>query len=127
MSQELEYRLLLTDIIIRLVGPGDPPPTSDHRIFVRKLLDFWASNPLGSFLNLLESQQVQSITSAVVNFLSAMALVNNGVREILPFVRYIAQFIDYEFTSIKAQNKGKGVVCAATWSAHFSFHSKSSC
>ena len=44
-----------------------------------------------------------------------MALVNGGVREILPFIRYIAQYIDFEFNSIKAQNKGKGVICAATW------------
>lgn len=58
---------------------------------------------------------VQSITDAVMNFLSALALINNGVREILPFVRYISQFIDFEFGAIKSQNKGKGVVCAATW------------
>jgi hypothetical protein len=48
-----------------------------------------------------------------------MALVNNGVKEILPFVRYIAQFIEYEFNSIKTQDKGQGVVCAATWLVHF--------
>ncbi|KAJ2916787.1 hypothetical protein MD484_g3640, partial [Candolleomyces efflorescens] len=59
--------------------------------------------------------RVQSITTAVVNFLSTMALINNGVREILPFVRYMAQFIDFEFNAIKAQDKGKGVICAATW------------
>ncbi|KIK67443.1 hypothetical protein GYMLUDRAFT_37565 [Collybiopsis luxurians FD-317 M1] len=57
----------------------------------------------------------QSISGQVVNFLSALALVNNGVREILPFVRYISQFIDFEFKNIQAQNRGKGVVCAATW------------
>jgi hypothetical protein len=50
-----------------------------------------------------------------MNFLSALALVNNGVREILPFIRYIAQFIDFEFNAIKSQDKGSGVVCAATW------------
>jgi hypothetical protein len=50
-----------------------------------------------------------------VNSLSALALINNGVREILPFVRYIAQFIDFEFNSIRSQDKGNGVVCAATW------------
>lgn len=50
-----------------------------------------------------------------MNFLSALSLVNTGVREILPFVRYISQFIDFEFNAIKAQNKGDGVVCAATW------------
>lgn len=50
-----------------------------------------------------------------MNFLSAVALVNNGVREILPFIRYIAQFVDFEFTSIKAKDEGRGVICAATW------------
>ncbi|KAF8070180.1 hypothetical protein FPV67DRAFT_1005656 [Lyophyllum atratum] len=57
----------------------------------------------------------QSVTGTVVNFLSALALINNGVREILPFVRYIAQFIDFEFNAIKRQDQGLGVVCAATW------------
>jgi len=50
-----------------------------------------------------------------MNFLSALALVNNGVREILPFIRYFAQFIDFEFAAIKSQDRGYGVVCAATW------------
>ncbi|KAJ4002022.1 hypothetical protein F5050DRAFT_1707724 [Lentinula boryana] len=57
----------------------------------------------------------QSISGSVVNFLSALALINNGVREILPFVRYISQFIDFEFKTIQSQNRGQGVVCAATW------------
>jgi hypothetical protein len=57
----------------------------------------------------------QSISSSIMNFLTAVSLVNNGVREILPFIRYISQFIDFEFSSIKKQDKGKGVVCAATW------------
>lgn len=50
-----------------------------------------------------------------MNFLSALSLVNNGIREILPFVRYISQFIDFEFAQIKRQDQGQGVVCAATW------------
>ncbi|KAG7449543.1 uncharacterized protein BT62DRAFT_590505 [Guyanagaster necrorhizus] len=58
---------------------------------------------------------VHSISNAIVNFMSALALVSNGAREILPFVRYISQFVDFEFDAIKAQNKGRGVVCAATW------------
>jgi hypothetical protein len=60
-------------------------------------------------------QNTQSIAGTLVNFLTALSLVNNGVREILPFVRYIAQFIDFEFNAIKRQDKGKGVVCASTW------------
>lgn len=50
-----------------------------------------------------------------MNLLSALALIDAGVREILPFIRYISQYIDFEFDSIKKQDKGKGVVCAATW------------
>ncbi|KAJ7783174.1 hypothetical protein B0H16DRAFT_1495701 [Mycena metata] len=57
----------------------------------------------------------QSIAGTVVNFLTALSMMNNGVREILPFVRYISQFIDFEFNAIKRQDQGQGVVCAATW------------
>ncbi|EKM80945.1 hypothetical protein AGABI1DRAFT_36737 [Agaricus bisporus var. burnettii JB137-S8] len=59
--------------------------------------------------------RTQSIAGAVMNFLTALSLVNNGVREILPIARYISRFIDFEFDQIKRQDKGKGVVCAATW------------
>ncbi|CAE6431160.1 unnamed protein product [Rhizoctonia solani] len=58
---------------------------------------------------------VNSISSALLNFLTAFGLFSNGVREMLPFIRYIAQFIDFEWSAIKAQDKGRGVVCAATW------------
>ena len=50
-----------------------------------------------------------------MNFLTALALIDNGVREILPFIRYISQYVDFEFNAIKGQDKGRGVVCAATW------------
>jgi sorbitol-specific phosphotransferase system component IIBC len=60
-------------------------------------------------------QRGQSISKTVVNFLTAMAAVNDGVREILPFIRYISQFIEFEFGTILAQDVGLGVVCAATW------------
>lgn len=59
--------------------------------------------------------KVSSISGALLNFLSAFALFSNGVREMLPFVRYIAQFIEFEWKAIKSQDKGRGVVCAATW------------
>jgi hypothetical protein len=64
---------------------------------------------------ILLQQDAQSISGTAINFLTALSLVNNGVREILPFVRYIAQFMDFEFDSIKKQDEGRGVVCAATW------------
>ena len=58
-----------------------------------------------------------------MNFLSALALINNGVREILPFIRYISQYVDFEFNAIRGQDKGKGVVCAATWYVKLSIRS----
>ncbi|KAG7098527.1 hypothetical protein E1B28_000466 [Marasmius oreades] len=58
---------------------------------------------------------VKSISNTAVNYLSAISLASSGVREILPFVRYMAQFIEFEFNAIKGQDKGQGVVCAATW------------
>ena len=65
-------------------------------------------------------QHAQSISGTIINFLTALSLVNDGVREVLPFIRYIAQFMDFEFNNIRAQDQGRGVVCAATWSALFS-------
>ena len=54
-----------------------------------------------------------------MNFLSALALIDNDVREILPFIRYISQYVDFEFNAIRGQDKGKVVVCAATWYVKF--------
>ena len=56
-----------------------------------------------------------SISGSAVNFLTALSMIHQGVREILPFVRYISQFLDFEFNAIKGQDRGRGVVCAATW------------
>ena len=58
----------------------------------------------------------QSIQNAALNFLTVIASFNDGVRELLPFIRYISQFIEFEFKTILGQNtEKKGVVCAATW------------
>lgn len=58
---------------------------------------------------------VPSVSQQVINFLSALSIMSGGIREILPFVRYIGQYIDFEWSAIQAQDQGKGVVCAATW------------
>jgi len=50
-----------------------------------------------------------------MNIVTAVGVINEGVREILPFARYIAQYIDFEFNAIKSQDQGKGVICTATW------------
>jgi hypothetical protein len=50
-----------------------------------------------------------------MSVLTTLGAMYEGVREILPFVRYFSQYIDFEFNTIKAQDRGKGVICAATW------------
>ncbi|KAI6026190.1 hypothetical protein BKA83DRAFT_4239900 [Pisolithus microcarpus] len=50
-----------------------------------------------------------------VYLLTAVSVLNEGVREILPFIRYLAQFVQMEWHSIHATDEGKGVVCCATW------------
>ncbi|KZT62059.1 hypothetical protein CALCODRAFT_463516 [Calocera cornea HHB12733] len=57
----------------------------------------------------------KSVSGTMMDFLTALALFTEGVREILPFIRYISQFVDMEFDDIAGQDQGKGVVCAATW------------
>jgi hypothetical protein len=63
----------------------------------------------------LSTQKCQSISHTVLTFLTTLAAVSEGVRELLPFVRYISQFVEFEFNTIKHQDQGKGVICAATW------------
>ncbi|KAI0630164.1 hypothetical protein C8Q77DRAFT_1039831, partial [Trametes polyzona] len=58
---------------------------------------------------------VPSIAHTVINFLTALSVANGGVREILPFVRYISQYIDSEWRMIQQADQGQGVICAATW------------
>jgi hypothetical protein len=56
-----------------------------------------------------------SVAHAIINFLTALSVANNGVAELLPFVRYISQYVDFEWGTIQKADQGKGVVCAATW------------
>ncbi|KAL1942067.1 hypothetical protein VTO73DRAFT_6597 [Trametes versicolor] len=58
---------------------------------------------------------VPSIAHTAINFLTALAVANGGVSEILPFVRYISQYLDAEWHMIQQADQGQGVVCAATW------------
>ncbi|KAH7888829.1 hypothetical protein F5I97DRAFT_1803057 [Phlebopus sp. FC_14] len=60
-------------------------------------------------------ETVASPSSALLNLLTALSVLNAGVREVLPFVRYVAQFVRTEWHAIKAADEGKGVVCCATW------------
>ena len=64
-------------------------------------------------IDLLEA--VECPGSTLLNLLTAISVLNEGVREILPFIRYIAQFVQTEWSMIKRADEGKGVVCTATW------------
>lgn len=66
-----------------------------------------------STLEYLDS--ADSVSNKVISFLAAIATIINGVQEILPFIRAISQSLELEFDAIKKQNKGHGVVYAATW------------
>lgn len=87
------------------------PPTDRMSV----LTYWWGLELLLPPPSLVYLANAQSVSGAVMNFLTALSLVNNGVREIMPLVRYMSQFIDFEFSQIKKQDQGKGVVCAATW------------
>ncbi|KAG0011622.1 hypothetical protein BGZ80_000550 [Entomortierella chlamydospora] len=54
----------------------------------------------------------QDVSSAFLGFLGSVGLV---VPSIVPFLGYIAAYVGLEFTLIKAQNEGKGVILASTW------------
>ncbi|KAF9071709.1 hypothetical protein BDP27DRAFT_1382352 [Rhodocollybia butyracea] len=90
---------------------GIHPPTDRMSVITY----WWGLEVLLPPPSLVYLKSAHSVSGAVINFLSAVAMINTGVREILPFIRYISQFIDFEFNTIMSQNKGRGVVCAATW------------
>ncbi|KAF8976173.1 hypothetical protein BGZ46_008484 [Entomortierella lignicola] len=54
----------------------------------------------------------QDVSTAFLGFLGSVGLV---VPSIVPFLGYIAAYVGLEFTLIKAQNEGKGVILASTW------------
>ncbi|KAF9349193.1 hypothetical protein BGX26_012502 [Mortierella sp. AD094] len=54
----------------------------------------------------------QDVSSAFLGFLGSVGLI---VPSIVPFLGYIAAYVGLEFTLIKAQNEGKGVILASTW------------
>lgn len=56
----------------------------------------------------------RSVSSAVFTILTTMAI-TGGIPELLPFIRYLSSFVDMEFTAIRSQDKGQGVILAATW------------
>ncbi|GAA5859448.1 hypothetical protein JCM8547_006828 [Rhodosporidiobolus lusitaniae] len=59
-------------------------------------------------------QSVASVQQSFFTFLQAFVAAG-GAPELAPFVRYISSYADMEWKAIQAQNRGNGVVLAATW------------
>jgi len=57
---------------------------------------------------------VHSVSNTAFTFLQAL-VVSGGAPELAPLVRYFSAYMDMEWSAIKGQNQGKGVVLAATW------------
>ncbi|GAA5899708.1 hypothetical protein JCM6882_005418 [Rhodosporidiobolus microsporus] len=57
---------------------------------------------------------VASVQQSFFQFLSIFVAAG-GAPELAPLVKYISSYFDMEFQAIKAQNRGNGVVLAATW------------
>ncbi|KAH9961228.1 hypothetical protein BC827DRAFT_1383913 [Russula dissimulans] len=90
---------------------GVYPPTDRMSI----LTSWWGFELLLPPPTLAYLNGVESKSKTVLNILTVLGGVNEGVREILPFARYIAQYVDFEFNEINSQDQGKGVICTATW------------
>ncbi|KAF8492305.1 hypothetical protein JB92DRAFT_3003417 [Gautieria morchelliformis] len=90
---------------------GIYPPTDRMSV----LTYWWGLELVLPEPSIVHLSKAKSIPNTLLNFLSVLALFNNGVREALPFVRYIANFVNFEWSQIMAQDNGRGVVCAATW------------
>ncbi|PWN48085.1 hypothetical protein IE53DRAFT_370910 [Violaceomyces palustris] len=86
------------------------PPLDRMSIFVHWWgFELTLPKPTMAYLN-----TAHSVSGAFLSFLQTM-VVSGGVPELLPFVKYISMYMDVEFKAIQAQDKGTGVVVAATW------------
>ncbi|KAI8457203.1 hypothetical protein BY996DRAFT_829589 [Phakopsora pachyrhizi] len=72
---------------------------------------FEISIPQPSMKN-LESKK--SISATVLVILIGLAS-SSGIIEILPVLKYLSNYLDLEWKAVQSQNKGNGVVIAATW------------
>ncbi|EJD52669.1 hypothetical protein AURDEDRAFT_181233 [Auricularia subglabra TFB-10046 SS5] len=111
LSQQLIALGFATSTTVHPNHVGVYPPTDRMSV----LTYWWGLEVLLPQPSMEYLANVKSVQNAVLNVLTALSMFNSGVREVLPFIRYISQFIDFEWNAIQSQNKGNGVVCAATW------------
>jgi hypothetical protein len=77
-----------------------PPPTLAYLSVSSYALIFGL---ISAYQNL--KQRVQSISGTILNGLTALGVMYEGVREILPFIRYFSQYINFEFSTIKLRTE----------------------
>lgn len=86
------------------------PPTDRMAVFIH----WWGFELTLPAPSMKYLGTAHSVSGAFLTFLQSM-MTTGGVPELLPFVRYISTFVDMEFSAIKSQDRGQGVVLAATW------------
>lgn len=86
------------------------PPTDRMAVFIH----WWGFELTLPPPSIKYLSTARSVSGAFMSFLQTMAT-TSGAPELLPFIRYISTFMDMEFSAIKSQDKGHGVVVAATW------------
>lgn len=84
-------------------------------ISLLRTTDWWGFEICLAPPTIAHLEAAESPGATLLNLLTAISVINEGVREIIPFIRYIAQFVQSEWSLIKRADEGKGVVCTATW------------
>lgn len=59
-------------------------------------------------------EKTKSISATFLQLLMGLT-VAGGIVELTPFIQYLSSYLDMEWKAIVSQNKGRGVVLAATW------------
>ncbi|BGP26483.1 hypothetical protein Rt10032_c11g4563 [Rhodotorula toruloides] len=107
---------LLADVTGTLIGQSGAhrgvfvPPVDRISVFV-----YWRGFELAIPPRMIKTlSSVASIQQTFFTFLQAFVIAD-GAPEIAPYVRYISSYADMEWSAVKAQDRGHGVVLAATW------------
>lgn len=95
--------------LICILIRGYPLHTNDEASFA----DYWGYEILLPDSQIAVLSTAHSISTTLLNFFGAFVAAS-GAPELSPFLGYLSTYIDMEFKAIKAQNRGKGVVLAAT-------------
>ncbi|GJJ06077.1 hypothetical protein Clacol_000266 [Clathrus columnatus] len=63
----------------------------------------------------LSIMKVDSVATTLIHLLTIVSIVSPELKEFMPIIGYVSNIINSEWDLVKAQDKGEGVVCTATW------------